>query len=363
MKIALPARRLVVAASALTLSTSLAACGALSNNAESGSSSSAAASDGRPTVATSFYPITYLAQQIAGEHMHVTSVTPTNVEPHDFELSPKDVTDLGKASAVLYVSGFQPSLDDALSQVSGPAVTDLASAVKLTDTSSATSGESEDHDHDGDGEQDHATKDHDHAHDAASTSASANASTSASAETAKSDHDHEHGSLDPHFWLDPTRMKATATAVAEALAKVDPERASEYQQKAEALGSELDSLDESYSAGTQQCERRTFVTSHAAFGYLAQRYNLTQASVSGLDPEAEPSPAKIAEIRELVRNTGTTTIFTEELVSPATAEALAAETGTSTAVLSTLESQPAEGDYTSAMRANLDALRTALACS
>lgn len=318
MKIALPARRPLAAASALALSASLAACGALSNNAESGSSSSAAASDGRPTVVTSFYPIAYLAQQIAGEHMNVTSVTPTNVEPHDFELSPKDVTDLGKASAVLYVSGFQPSLDDALSQVSGPAVTDLASAVKLTDTSSATSGESEDHD---------------------------------------------HGSLDPHFWLDPTRMKAAATAVAEALAKVDPERASEYQQKAEALGSELDSLDESYSAGTQQCERHTFVTSHAAFGYLAQRYNLTQASVSGLDPEAEPSPAKIAEIRELVRNTGTTTIFTEELVSPATAQALATETGTSTAVLSTLESQPAEGDYTSAMRANLEALRTALACS
>lgn len=339
MKIALPARRFLAAASALTLTASLAACGALSNNAESGSSSSAAANDERPTVATSFYPITYLAQQIAGEHMNVTSVTPATVEPHDFELSPKDVTDLGKASAVLYVSGFQSSLDDALSQVSGPAVTNLASVVNLTNTSSATSNESEDHDHDGDGEQDHVAEDHatDHA-------------------------DHDHGTIDPHFWLDPTRMKAAAEAVAEALGKVDPEHANEYQQKAEALGSELDKLDESYAAGTQQCERRTFVTSHAAFGYLAERYNLTQASVSGLDPEAEPSPAKIAEIRELVRNTGTTTIFTEELLSPATAEALASETGTSTAVLSTLESQPAEGDYTSAMRSNLDALRTALAC-
>ena len=323
------ARRHLAAVAALALAGSLASCAALSPGSDSTAAASGAgptaAPSGALTVSTSFYPIQYLAQAIGGEHVAVTSVTPTNVEPHDFELSPKDVTALSASSLVLYVSGFQPSLDDALAQVSGPAVVDLAGSVDLVH-------------HDGVEEE----------HEEGATEAA-----------------HDHGAaaaLDPHFWLDPVRMQAAAKAVEAALAQADPAHADDYAANLDTLNATLADLNTSYSTGLGHCERTTFVTSHAAFGYLADRYSLTQASISGVDPESEPSPAELAEVKKVVESTGTTTIFTEELVSPETAQAVAAETGAQTRVLSPIESAPEDGDYAGTMRTNLEELRTALSC-
>ena len=323
------ARRHLAAVAALALAGSLASCAALSPGSDSTAAASGAgptaAPSGALTVSTSFYPIQYLAQAIGGEHVAVTSVTPTNVEPHDFELSPKDVTALSASSLVLYVSGFQPSLDDALTQVSGPTVVDLAGSVDLVH-------------HDGVEEE----------HEEGATEAA---------------HDHDPAAaLDPHFWLDPVRMQAAAKAVEAALAQADPAHADDYAANLDTLNATLTDLNTSYSTGLGHCERTTFVTSHAAFGYLADRYSLTQASISGVDPESEPSPAELAEVKKVVESTGTTTIFTEELVSPETAQAVAAETGAQTRVLSPIESAPEDGDYASVMRTNLEELRTALSC-
>ena len=334
------ARRHLAAVAALALAGSLASCAALSPGSDSTAAASGAsgaaptaAASGALTVSTSFYPIQYLAQAIGGEHVAVTSVTPTNVEPHDFELSPKDVTALSASSLVLYVSGFQPSLDDALAQVSGPTVVDLAGSVDLVH-------------HDGVEEE----------HEEGATEAATEAATGAA---------HDHGAaaaLDPHFWLDPVRMQAAAKAVEAALAQADPAHADDYAANLDTLNATLTDLNTSYSTGLGHCERTTFVTSHAAFGYLADRYSLTQASISGVDPESEPSPAELAEVKKVVESTGTTTIFTEELVSPETAQAVAAETGAQTRVLSPIESAPEDGDYAGVMRTNLEELRTALSC-
>ena len=335
------ARRHLAAALALALAGSLASCAALSPGSDSSAAASGAAPTPAPsgalTVSTSFYPIQYLAQAIGGEHVAVTSVTPTNVEPHDFELSPKDVTALSASSLVLYVSGFQPSLDDALAQVSGPAVVDLAGSVDLVHHD----GVEEEHEEDATGATD--------------------ATGAAGATGAAHDHD-AAAALDPHFWLDPVRMQAAAKAVEAALAQADPAHADDYAANLDTLNATLTDLNTSYSTGLGHCERTTFVTSHAAFGYLADRYGLTQASISGVDPESEPSPAELAEVKKVVESTGTTTIFTEELVSPETAQAVAAETGAQTRVLSPIESAPESGDYADAMRANLEELRTALSC-
>ena len=121
-------------------------------------------------------------------------------------------------------------------------------------------------------------------------------------------------------------------------------------------------MDNQYKQGFTSCQHKTFITSHAAFGYMAERYGLTQASISGIDPETEPSPAELANIKSVVQSTGTTTIFTEELVSPTTAQAIAAETGAETSVLSPLESKPDRGDYTDAMTTNLERLKSAMVC-
>ena len=325
-------RRALSAVAAAALGLSLTACSALSpDSSSSADSRTAGGSAGALPVAVSFYPIQYLTEAIGGDHVSVTSLTPADQEPHDYDLSGKEVTStLEGASLVAYVEGFQPSLDKAVTQVNGPTVLDLSSKVDLKH-------------HEGmEDEEEHADESAD--------------------EGAHKEADHDADSLDPHFWLDPVRMKSAATAIEEALATADPDHAEDYKTNLETLTSTLDGLDSSYQGGFSQCERKTFITSHAAFGYLADRYGLTQTSISGIDPEQEPSAADIAAAKKAVEDTGSTTIFTEELVSPETAEAVASETGATTAVLSPIESAPEDADYAGAMSANLNALRTALAC-
>lgn len=157
-------------------------------------------------------------------------------------------------------------------------------------------------------------------------------------------------------------MADAAKQVHAALVKADPSHKADYDANLKTTLAKLTKLDTSYKQGLSQCTRKTFVTSHAAFGYLAERYGLTQVSVSGIDPDSEPSPADIAKVKQVVKQTGTTTIFTEELVSPKTAQAVAKETGAKTSVLSPIESAPEKGDYEGAMTTNLTNLREALNC-
>ena len=334
------ARRVLSAAAAAALGLSLTACSALST--ESSGSDAPKDASGTLSVAVSFYPIQYLAETIGGDHVSVTSLTPADVEPHDYDLSGKEViSTLEGSSLVAYVAGFQPSLDKAVTQISGPTVVDLSGEVDLQHHEGV-----EDEDEHGEG----------------SDNATEKATEKATGEAGHEGHDHDAGSLDPHFWLDPVRMKSAATAVEEALAAADPDNADDYKANLDSLTTPLDGLDSSYQGGLTQCERKTFITSHAAFGYLADRYRLTQVSISGIDPEAEPSAADIAAAKKAVEDTDSTTIFTEELLSPEIADAIASETGATTDVLSPIESAPEDTDYAGAMSNNLDALRTALAC-
>ncbi|WP_235984694.1 metal ABC transporter substrate-binding protein [Actinomyces trachealis] len=320
----------------LALVGSLAACGT--------SNSGTSTADGGLNVSVSFYPIQYLVESIGGSHVKVTSATPANTEPHDYELSPNDIAALGKADIITYVKGFQPSLDDAVQKVSGPTVLDLSGDVELVH-------------HEGVGGHHH--HEHEHEHEA-----------EASAEATEAEHHHEHEheheeagqATDPHFWLDPQRMVSAAKAIEASLAKADPTNAADYKANLKTLTDKLTAIDTSYSTSLSTCERKTIVTSHNAFGYLADRYGLSVTSITGVDPESEPSLADLANVKKVVQETGTTTIFTEELLSPKSAELVAKETGATTAVLSPMESKPEAGDYAASMDANLSALKTALSC-
>ena len=336
--------KLVAAATASTIA--LAACSNSDGEAKDSAGAASSATAAKLNISASFYPIAWLAEEIGGDAIAVSSVTPANVEPHDFELAPADVAALDQADAVFYVAGFQPSLDDAVANISGPQIVNLANVVELQPADPATA-----HSHQHGNESEHEAEAADHEAEAADHAGAAEA-----------EHEQSELGLDPHFWLDPRRMKNAADTVAATLASLDEANASKYQENYNKLASELDSLDREFIVGLAKCNLDTVVTSHAAFSYLTNTYNLEQAAISGVDPEAEPTPADLAAVKEVVQATGTTTVFTEELVSPKTAEALAAETGASTAVLSPIESAPEAGDYLAAMRANLAALRTALQC-
>ena len=348
-------RRIAAFGAALILAAGASACSALKSESSSASSAHTIAPGKTLTVSTSFYPIAYLAEAIGGPLVKVSTVTPPNVEPHDFELSGKETAELGKADLIAYVPGFQPSLDKAVKEVgSGPTVVDLSKPANLVHHE----GVEEEHEH---GEE-------------ATDGGSATASAAATAQASEAEHDeHGHdehaeggeghdGDLDPHFWLDPDRMIKVAEALEASFAKIDPANANDYKAGLDKLKTALTGVDNQYKQGLSSCQHKTFITSHAAFGYMAERYGLTQASISGIDPETEPSPAEMANIKSVVEKTGVKTIFTEELVSDAPAKAIAAETGAETSVLSPLESKPERGDYTDAMTSNLERLRSAMVC-
>ena len=336
----LMSKRILAAACAAATALALSAC---TSTASSGDSSS---KDGSLTVMASFYPLKYLAEKVGGEHVSVTSLTPEGAEPHDLELSPKMVDSLSSADAVIYLAGFQSAVDEAIEQQAPKTVIDVSSAAELVEagsdanhpaeeeaTEETQSGETDAHDHDHEG--------HDHA-----------------------GHDHHHDmSADPHFWLDPVRMAKAATLVGDKLAEADSAHADTYKANAKALAEELTTLGDTLVTKTSKCQVKTFVTAHTAFGYLADRTGLTQVGISGLDPESSPSPARLAEIGQIAKEQGVTTIFTEALIDPKVAQTLADDLGITTAVLDPIESQTdASKDYAAVMQANIDALTKANNC-
>jgi len=342
----LMSKRILAAACAAATALALSAC---TSTASSGDSSS---KDGSLTVMASFYPLKYLAEKVGGEYVSVTSLTPDGAEPHDLELSPKMVDSLSSADAVIYLAGFQSAVDEAIEQQAPKTVIDVSSAAELVEagsdanhpaeeeeaTDETQSGETEAHDHDHEG---HDHEGHDHA-----------------------GHDHHHDmSADPHFWLDPIRMAKAATLVGDKLAEADSAHADTYKANAKALAEELTTLGDTLVTKTSKCQVKTFVTAHTAFGYLADRTGLTQVGISGLDPESSPSPARLAEIGQIAKEQGVTTIFTESLIDPKVAQTLADDLGITTAVLDPIESQTdASKDYAAVMQANIDALTKANNC-
>lgn len=302
------------------------------------------------SVAAAFYPLEYATKRIGGDRVEVSSLTKPGAEPHDVELTPREVAGMTSADLVVYLKGFQPAIDDAVANTAAQAGFDVTDAARLT---LAATDDGHDHGHshgDDDHADDHADEDHaDHDH-------------------AEDDHAHDHGEegTDPHFWLDPTRYASVAEAIAERLAEADPAGADTYRSNAARLSDELTALDNEFSSGLATCTYRDLVTGHAAFGYLADRYDLHQVGIAGLSPEQEPTAAQIRDLVAHVRETGVKTVYAETLASPALAETVAREAGVTVEVLDPIEGlsdASAGADYFEIMRANLATLRDGLECS
>lgn len=312
-------RRLALPA-ALVLAT--AGCSAFSDEAGPGDGG------GQVGVAAAFYPLAWVAEEVGGDHVTVHTLTaPGGGDPHDQELTIEATAALADADLVLHSAGFQPAVDDGVAQNAQGAVVDAAEVVGL------------------------APADDEHAHEDPEEHAG---------------HDHGDGAdgTDPHFWLDPLRMAELGDEVGEQLSAVDPEHAADYRAAADDLREQLTALDTAYAEGLASCERDTVVVSHDAFGYLA-RYGLHFEAVAGLSPDAEPTPAALARLHDLIREEGLTTVFSERLASPRLTESLAEDAGVTTAVLDPIEgltAETADEDYLSLMRANLAALQEANGC-
>ncbi|GAA0812682.1 metal ABC transporter substrate-binding protein [Spirilliplanes yamanashiensis] len=304
----------LLAAAGLALTTT--ACGG----------SEPARADDKLAVVAAFYPLEYLAKRIGGDAVTVTGLAKPGAEPHDLELTLNQVSQVADADLVVYLRGFQPAVDEAVEGQAADHAFDAAAVAPLLDA--AAGG----HEHEGEaaGEEAHAE---------------------------------EEAGPDPHLWLDPARLADVGDALAKRLAEVDGSQ--DFAGRARALRADLTTLDGEFTAGLKTCERREIVTSHAAFGYLAARYQLEQVAITGLSPESEPSIQRLTTVAGEAREHGATTIFFETLVSPDVAKTIADKVGARTAVLDPLEGlQPgAAGDYLSVMRTNLSTLKSALGCS
>jgi zinc transport system substrate-binding protein len=258
----------------------------------------ASGASSRASVVAAFYPIAEAAEHIGDGRIEVIDLTPPGAEPHDLELTTDALDAVLDADLVLYLEGFQPALDEAIADAEGRAV-DLLDGLP-------------------------------------------------------------HGD-DPHVWLDPRLWANAVDAIADAIVEIDPDGAEDHRSRAAGYANVLSALDEAFEAGLASCDRDLVVTAHDAFGHLVGRYGLRQESISGVSPEAEPDPRHLADLTDLVREEGVTTVFTEELVSPKVARALAREAGVKTDVLDPIESEP-DGGYADAMRRNLRKLEEALGC-
>jgi zinc transport system substrate-binding protein len=310
-----PAVRLrPVAAAALAGPLLLAGCG----GAQGGDDSA-----GHQVVA-SFYPLEYVAQRVVGDHAEVRTLTSPGAEPHDLELTVRQTAEVADADLVVYTKGLQPAVDAAVEQQGPELVVEATDVVELAPL--------EEEAHEGETEEEH--------------------------------EDHAAAEGDLHFWLDPERMAQLAAEVAERMSELDPDHTDDYEANLAVLHEDLQALDSEYRSGLAECRLDTVVVSHDAFGYLEQ-YGLHFEPIAGLSPDAEPSPAHLAELTDLIRAEGVTTVFSETLASPAMAQTLAKEVGLETAVLDPIEGltdETSDGDYLSLMRTNLAALRSANGC-
>ena len=360
----------------LPLTFLLGACGSAGTAGTRAEGEGEAADGGaRLEIVTSVYPVQWLTERVAGDRARVTVLTGAGADPHDVELTPRVVGSLGSADLVIYSSGLQPAVDEAVASQAAEHALDVAGSADLV-ALGETAQEHADHAEDGtESEDDHvdhsAGSEEDHAdHSAGSEDDHADDSTDADHSEdveAGEDHDgHDHGAEDPHFWLDPERYGHVAEAIAGELATLDPEHAQTYEANAEALVAELDALDEEFAAGLARCEHRDLVTTHEAFGYLADRYDLHQIGVTGISPESEPSPARLAEVSATVTDLGVETVYAEPILSDAIARTVAQETDARVLTLDPLEGitdASAGEDYLEVMRANLTSLRDGLGCS
>lgn len=260
-------------------------------------------------VTASFYPMAEFARAIGGERAQVTMLVPDGAEPHDWEPSPRDLTKIGRSQLFVYNGLVEPWAEQALQAVAERKVLAVQAGSGLYENG---------------------------------------------------------GKQDPHVWISPKKAMIEVERITDAFCEADAANAAYYQENSRKYLAQLQELDRQMQEIAAAAQKRVFITSHAAFGHLAADYGLQQLAVSGLSPQAEPTPADLQRLAGIVKREQVDYIFFETLSDPRIAKVLAKETGVQTAVLDPLEGLSEEGrkenlDYIKIMQRNIDNLKLALA--
>jgi zinc transport system substrate-binding protein len=268
-------------------------------------------SGGRVTVVASMYPLAWAAEQIGGGRVAVEDLTPPGVEAHDTTLTAAQRADIQTADVVVYLGqiGLQPDIERAVDDAGGRVV-DVTAGLHIPGPPVGQT-------------------------------------------------------FDPHVWLDPVYMEGAVRLIAGALKAVDASGSAGFAARESSTLRDLQDLDASFRAGLRRCSFTTFVVTHEAFGYLADRYGLHQLGIEGITPESEPSAARIQQAAQAIdQGRAAPAVFYEGTdAGRRIGESVAANVGVPALPLGTLESAPSSGDYLSVMRSNLASLERGLQCT
>lgn len=267
-------------------------------------------------VIASFYPMYYFATQIAGDKADITNITPSGAEPHDYEPTAQEIVRIEQSNLLILNGGNLEAWGNKIKEELTSSTIVVLAGENLVSKQLVEDGQT---------------------------------------------------IQDPHVWLSPPLAKQQVENINEGFIKVDPSNTPYYETKAKLLEDKLDALDTEYAKGLAFCTRTDFVTSHAAFGYLADRYHLNQIAIAGVSPEQEPSTQKLTDITNFVKTKGIKYIFFESLVSPKLSETIANETGAQTMILDPIEGISEDDiragkNYFTQMEMNLKNLELALQC-
>ena len=268
-------------------------------------------------VTASFYPVYYFSSEIGGDRADVKNITPAGSEPHDFEPSAQDVARIENGDMLVLNGAVEAWGDRMQTNLKGKKVKVIVVSEGLL---------------------------------------------------TKELVENEEKMRDPHIWLDPQLAKEEVQRITEGYVEVDPTNAAYYQDNQRRLAQKLDDLDAKYKAGLSNCKQKDIITSHAAFGYLGERYGLGQVAIAGLSPDSEPSSKKLADVVDFAKQHAVKYIFFESLVSPKLSETIAHELGAKTLVLDPIEGISDDDrkqgkNYFTMMENNLKNLQLALECS
>lgn len=269
-------------------------------------------------VVASFYPMAEFTRQVGGDKVEVRTMVADGVEPHDWEPTAKDLGQLSQAQLFIYNGGVEPWAAKALEAVQTKGVVGVEAGHGLLGELMETAG-----------------------------------------------HGHEHVGVDPHVWVSPKQAIQEVRVIKEALSKADAANKAFYEKNAQNYIAQLTKLDEQLQALGQKAVNKKFVTTHAAFGHLAKDYGLEQVPIMGVSPDAEPSPADLKSLVEIIKTEKIPYVFFETLVSPKVAETIAEASGAKTLVLDPIEGLSKENkeknkNYVLIMEENIKNLKLAL---
>ncbi|MEW9699160.1 metal ABC transporter substrate-binding protein [Paenibacillus sp. SI8] len=293
----------------------LALFGLILSGCGNGSSSKAELVEGKVNVITSFYPLYDFTRNIGGDYVHVINLVPAGVEPHDWSPKGRDLKNMTNAQVFVYQgAGFEGWVQDFLGSIPADSKLGVVEASKGADLIKTSENKDQ---------------------------------------------------FDPHAWLSPLNAVKMANNIKDALIQADPAHKAVFEQNYNIYAAKLAELDKRYKDELARTSKKEIAVSHQAFAYLCRDYGLTQLSIMGLSPDAEPTAQDLKKMNQYIKDHGIQYIFFEELVSDKLAKTLAKDAKVSTMVLNPLEGLTeqqlqAGDDYISVMDNNLKNLVKAL---